>query len=144
MSDRSLVDRDALVAGAATGLVLIALLSAVRALVDNQVDDFDDRAWIALFAVAQLLIYIVAGAVAGARMPRAPLSNGGLASLLAVVVWIPLRIAVWLVRDETRGLFSGKDPVFEAGPVFIALVLAFALGVVGGALGARAAHARTA
>jgi hypothetical protein len=141
VTDRTVLDRSALFPGAATGLVLIALLSAVRALVDRQVDDFDDSAWIVVFAVGQLLIYVFAGAVAGARAPSAPLSNGGLSSLLAVVVWIPVRIAIWLVRDETRGLLSGHDPVFEAGPVFVALVLAFALGVAGGALGARAARA---
>jgi hypothetical protein len=142
VSRDAVIDRAALIAGAGTGLALIALVSALRALVDSGVDDFDDSAWIAVFAIAQLLVYVIAGAVAGARVPHAPLTNGGLASLIAVIVWIPVRVAIWLVRDEGRDLLSGDDPVFEAGPVLVALVLAFALGVVGGALGARSARAR--
>jgi hypothetical protein len=142
-SARAVIDRRALVAGAVTGLILIALISVLRAYADSRVDDFDESGWIAVFAVAQLLAYVIAGAVAGARAPAAPFSNGGLAPLVAVIVWIPIRVAIWLVRDETRGLFSGDDAVFEAGAVLVALVLAFALGVVGGALGARTARART-
>jgi len=135
---KSVIDRRAVVIGAVTGLVLIAVISALRAFTDSRVDDFDDSVWIAVFAVAQLVAYVFAGSVAGAQAPSAPLSNGGLAALAAVIVWIPIRVAIWLVRDETRGLLSGDDPVFVAGPVLIALVLAFALGMVGGAFGARA------
>jgi hypothetical protein len=132
------IDRWAVVVGAVTGLVLIAVISALRAFADRRVDDFDDSVWIAVFAVAQLVAYVFAGAVAGAQAPTAPLTNGGLASLAAVVVWIPIRILIWLVRDESRDLLSGDDPVFVVGPVLIALVLAFTLGLVGGAFGARA------
>jgi hypothetical protein len=141
VSERRVLDRGALVAGAGVGLLLILALSGLRAVVDNAVDDFDDSGWVAVFAGAQLVAYVVAGAVAGRRAPDAPLTNGGLATVLAVLAWLPVRILIWLVRDESRGLWSGDDPVFEAGPVLVAFILAFALGLVGGALGARRARA---
>ena len=83
------------------------------------------------------------GWVAGRLVPDAFLTNGALAGVGAFVLWIPVRIVIWLVRDEHRGLFSGHSPALRPGQLFGHLVIAAALGMLGGFLGSRpAARAR--
>jgi hypothetical protein len=53
------------------------------------------------------------------------------------VVWLPLRLLIWLTRDDSQGLVSGNDPVFRPGQVFGFLVISTALGMLGGVLAAR-------
>ena len=50
-----------------------------------------------------------------------------------------MRIVIWLVRDENRGLFTGHSPALRPGQIFGHLVIAAALGMFGGWLGARSA-----
>ena len=56
----------------------------------------------------------------------------------AFVLWIPVRILIWVARDEDKALFSGHAPVLRPGQVFGHLVIASALGMLGGWLGGRA------
>jgi hypothetical protein len=78
-----------------------------------------------------------AGFVAGRRAPAGALTNGALAGTLTFVVWVPVRILIWVARDEHEALFTGTDPVFKPGQIFGHLVIASALGMLGGILAAR-------
>lgn len=130
--------------GALAGFLLIVPLTALRVLVDREVRDFDSSGWVPLFAVALFGAYVVAGVVAGRRTVDAPLSNGLLAAVGALVLWIPVRVAIWLVRSESQGLLTGSDPVFTAGQLLGQLVFAAVFGLIGGLLGARSVRARPA
>jgi hypothetical protein len=55
------------------------------------------------------------------------------------VLWIPVRIAIWLVRDQHKGLFTGHSPALRPGQLFGQVVIAAGFGMLGGYLGARAA-----
>jgi putative membrane protein (TIGR04086 family) len=125
--------------GALVGLALLVVVSVVEAILDNNLSDFDDTGWIYPLFVAVLLSYAVGGFVAGHAAPEAALTHGTLAGLGAFVLWIPVRILIWVARDEESGLFSGHAPVLRPGQVFGHLVIAAALGMLGGWLGGRAA-----
>ena len=53
----------------------------------------------------------------GGSCPTACLTNGALAGVGAFVLWIPVRIVIWVVRDENRGLFSGHSPALRPGQI---------------------------
>jgi hypothetical protein len=53
------------------------------------------------------------------------------------VLWVPVRVLIWLTRDDNQGLVSGRDPVFRPGQVFGFLVISTALGMLGGAVAMR-------
>ena len=126
--------------GALLGAGLILVISIVGALIDRAVDDFDDSAWPVTIFLAILVAYGVAGWGAGRVALGSPLTNGALAGLGAFAVWVPVRILIWAVRDDSRGLVSGDDAVFSVGGVFANLVFAATLGMVGALLGARRAR----
>lgn len=126
--------------GALLGAGLILVISIAGALVDRAVDDFDDSAWPVTIFLAILVAYGVAGWGAGRVALGSPLTNGALASLGAFAVWVPVRILIWAVRDDSPGLVSGDDAVFSLGGVFANLVFAAALGMVGALLAARRAR----
>src|SRR5918999_598971 len=96
---RRIVEPAAVVRGAAAGLALIVPTTIIGALLDRSIDDFDDSAWRAALFVVILAAYFLSGWVAG-RIAQTPLSNGALAGLGAFVLWIPVRVVIWLVRDE--------------------------------------------
>ncbi len=112
-----------------------------RALVDHEVEHFDSSGWVPLFAIALFAAYVVAGLVAGRRAAGSPLSNGLLAGVGALVLWIPLRLIIWTARGEAQGLFTGPDPVFTAGQLFGSILFAAVFGLVGGLIGARRTRA---
>lgn len=140
----STLDARAVWRGALAGLLVIVPLTALRAIVDQQVDHFDRSGWVPLFAIALFAAYVVAGVVAGRRAPDSPLSNGLFAGVGALVLWIPLRVLIWLVRGESQGLLTGSDPVFTAGQLFGSVLFAAVFGLIGGVLGARRARAERA
>ena len=131
-----LVERAAVVRGAAVGLALIIPITILGAILDRTIDDFEDTGWRVVLAILILVAYGVSGWVAG-RLAQAPWTNGALAALGAFVLWIPVRILIWVLRDEHRGLFTGAEPVLKLGQIFGQLVLATALGMLGGFLGGR-------
>ena len=68
--------------------------------------------------------------VAARAAPDAPLSNGIVAGVGAFVLWIPLRILIWVdPRHESQGLFSGTGPgVHRRRSILGQLVFAAAFG----------------
>lgn len=134
------IDPGAIWRGALTGLLVIVPLTALRAVLDHEAGDVDHGGWLVLFGLGLLVAYVVAGAVAGHHAPGAPLSNGILAGLGALVLWLPLRVLIWVARSESQGLFDGRDPVFTIGQLFGQLLFAAAFGLVGGLVGARRAR----
>ena len=108
----------------------------IDAILDRNLDDYDDSGWRYALFVAILAGYS-AGVVAGSVRHGADLTNGALAGTLTFVLWVPVRILIWVARDEHEALFTGTDPVFKPGQIFGHLVIASALGMVGGTLGAR-------
>jgi hypothetical protein len=135
------VEPGAILRGAVAGLLVIVPLSALRAVIDNETGNFDDSGWIVLFGLGLLVAYVVAGAVAAHRAPATPLTNGTLGGLGALVLWLPLRVLIWVTRSESQGLFSGSEPVFTVGQIFVQLLFAAAFGLIGGLIGARMARA---
>lgn len=135
----------AVAAGAGVGLAALVVVATTRAVLDRRVEDFDESGWTLPLFVLLVAGYVLAGWVAqrragGAGTPDAPLTHGALAGLGAFVAWIPVRILIWLVRDEHRGLVRGSDAALRPGQVFGALVIAAGFGLVGGYLAARSSR----
>jgi hypothetical protein len=137
--DGATVRWDAVLRGALFGLCILIAASVLQAILDNNMDNFKDSGWIYPLFVAILVGYGVAGWQAGRAAPAACLTNGTLAGLATFVLWIPVRIVIWLARDEHKGLFTGHSPAIPPGQLFGHLVIAAGLGMFGGFLGARAA-----
>jgi hypothetical protein len=135
----STVDWAAVVRGAVVGAVLIFVVSVAGAIIDRSVDDFDDSGWPVTIFLAVLAAYTVAGWWAGRSTASGPLTTGALAGIGAFAAWVPIRILIWAVRDDSKGLVSGDNAVFSLGGVFANLVFAAALGMVGALIGARRA-----
>lgn len=136
------VDPVAALRGALAGLAVIVPVTVAAAVVDRWVTDLEDSAWSVPFTLAILAAYLVAGLRAGLDAPTAPLTNGALAGVGAVALWIPVRVAIWAVRESDRGLVSGDDPALPAGELFGNVVLAAVVGMAGALLGARRARRR--
>lgn len=128
----SVVDPVAVLTGAFVGLAVLVPVSVLRVILDREISDLDHSAWIVVLSIALLVGYVAAGAVGGRRAPNAPLSNGALAALGAVVLWVPIRVVIWLIREDKRGLFNGSKPALSPGQLFGAAVLAVVLGAFGG------------
>jgi hypothetical protein len=131
------IDRHAVARGAAFGLLLFVPLSAIRVVIDQNVDHFDRSGWAPIFAIALFAVYVVAGFVSARGAPDAPYSNGIVGAIGAFILWIPIRILIWAVRDNGQGLFSGSEPVFTAAGLLGQLVFAAAFGAFGGWIAAR-------
>ncbi len=136
------LDWPAIARGAAVGLLVIVPVSIVRAALDRDVTDFNHSGWVFPLSVLILVAYLLAGWVAGRSVPQAPLTHGSLAGLGSVLLWIPIRIVIWVVREDGRGLVTGDRPALPLGGVFGALVIGVGFGMLGGILGARAARRR--
>jgi len=137
----------AVLAGAGVGLVVLIVVATTRAVLDRRVSDFDESGWTLPLFVILVAGYFAAGWVGQRRAavlgtPDAPFTHGTLAGIGAFVAWIPLRILIWLVRDERRGLVSGDDAALRPGQVFGGLVIAAGVGLLGGFLASRAGRAR--
>jgi hypothetical protein len=130
----------AVIRGAVVTLVLLAAVSVAQAIADHNVNDFQDSSWIYPFFVLLLVSYTIGGAVAGQGAPNAGLTNGALAGVFGFAAWIPVRIVIWAARDEHKGLFTGHSPVLRPGQVFGQILIAAALGMLGGWIGARRAQ----
>jgi hypothetical protein len=133
------VDFHAVARGAAFGLLLFVPLSAIRVVVDQDVADFDHSGWAPVFAIALFVVYVLAGLVAARAAPDAPLSNGIVAAVGAFLLWIPIRILIWAIRDNAQGLFSGPGPVFTPARILGQIVFAAAFGAFGGWIASRRA-----
>jgi len=137
--DSALIDWRAVGRGALAGLFFLVLASIAEAILDRNLDSFNDSGWIYPLFVVILFGYTLAGFGAGRLVPQAALTNGILAGIGAFALWIPVRIVIYLVRDEHRGLFTGHSPALRPGQILGHLVIAAALGMLGGWLGSRSA-----
>lgn len=134
---RATVRWPAVIRGALLGLALVIPITIVGAVLDRAMDDFEDSGWRVLLALLIALVFVPAGAYAARLARTAPLTNGALAGLGAFVVWLPLRLLIWVTRSGDQGLVSGHDPVFRPGQLFGFLVISTALGMLGGFLASR-------
>lgn len=143
VDDERLVDGRAVLRGALLGLFVLVAASVVEALLDRNLDRFRDSGWIYPLFVVILFGYGLGGWQAGRLVPSGGLSNGALAGMGAFVLWVPVRIVIWLIRGEDRGLFTGHSPALRPGQLFGHLLIGAALGMLGGYLGARSAPRAT-
>jgi drug/metabolite transporter (DMT)-like permease len=134
--DRGAVARGALAGGAILGVVAVAIL-----VTQDHVAHFTTSGWANLFKVFLLAAYFVAGWVAGKRAVDSPMTNGLLAGGGAMVLYIPLRIVIWLVRDEGKPLISGHDPALPLGSVVLGIMVGAVIGLFGAILAARSQRA---
>jgi hypothetical protein len=123
--------------GALVGLAVIVPVTILRVVLDRELSNFDDSGWVYPLFVLILAGFFMAGWVAGRARPTVPLTHGALAGAGSLVVWIPIRIAIWAIREDGRGLFSGPKAALAPGQVCGDLVIAAALGMLGAWLGAR-------
>jgi putative membrane protein (TIGR04086 family) len=133
----AIVDWAAIAQGAVVGLGVLVAASLVSAVLSHNLDNYDQSGWRYPLFVVVLVGYFVGGFVAGRRAPSGALTNGALAGVLAFALWVPVRILIWLARDENKALFTGSTPVFKPGQIFGHLVIASALGMLGGIIGSR-------
>jgi hypothetical protein len=134
-TDDRVVDGRAVLRGALAALAVIVPVTILRAVLDHEMARFDDSGWVYPLFLLILVGYAVGGAVAARVAPDAPLSNGALAGLGALVLWIPIRVVIWAVREDNRGLFSGHKAALAPGQLFGGLVIAAGLGMLGASLG---------
>jgi hypothetical protein len=133
----TVVEWPAVVRGALAGLALIVPVTILGAVLDRAIDDFQDSGWRVLLALLIVLAFVPAG-VCAARLARGgALTNGALAGLGGFVLWLPVRLLIWVTRDDNQGLVSGHNPAFRPGQVFGFLVISTALGMAGGYLASR-------
>lgn len=138
------IDWRAVLRGALVGLAVIVPVTVIRVVLDREIADFDDSGWVYPLFVLILVGYAAAGWVAGRARPDAPLAHGALAGLGVLVLWIPIRIVIWVVREDGRGLFAGERAALRPGQVFGAFVIAAALAMLGALIAARLTTRRAA
>jgi hypothetical protein len=137
------VDWRAILTGALVGLAVIVPTLVLRAVLDRAVTDFDGSGWIYPLFALLLIGYLGAGWVAGRRGPEdAPLTHGTLAGVAVLAIWLPVRVLIWAVHDEGRGLFGGHDAALPPGQIFGHLLIAAALGMLGAGAGGVVARRR--
>ncbi len=134
--------------GAGVGLAVLIGVATLRAVLDDNVEDFADSGWTIPLFVLLLVGYLLAGWVAQRHaaeqgMGDAPYTQGALAGIGAFACWIPLRVGIWLVRDEDRGLVSGSNGALRPGQLFGALVISAGVGLIGALVAARRTAARS-
>ena len=123
--------------GSLLGLAVIVPTTVLRVVLDRELADFDNSGWIYPLFVMILVGYGLAGWIAGGADSPAPLMHGTLAGIGVLVLWIPIRIAIWIVREDGRGLFTGRDAALRPGQLFGNLVIASALAMLGALLASR-------
>jgi len=138
------IDWRVVLRGALVGLAVIVPVTVLRVVLDREIADFDDSGWIYPLFVLILVGYAAAGWVAGRARPDAPLAHGALAGVGVLVLWIPIRIVIWAVREDGRGLVSGDRAALGPGQVFGALVISATVAMVAAALTARITSRRAA
>jgi len=144
-SARAGPDWGAIARGALAGLGVVVAVALISAILDHQITDFEDSGWQYPLFVLVLLAYVLAGwigqwSAAQRGTEGTPLTIGALSGLGVLVCWLPLRVLIWVVRDESRGLFTGDDPALRPGQVFGHIVIAVGFGMLGAYLASRLAR----
>jgi hypothetical protein len=139
------INWSAVARGAAIGAGVVIVAAALHAVFDHNIDDFDETGWVLPLFVLVLVGYGLAGWTAQRLAAQhaaagSPLTHGALAGIGVLVIWFPIRVLIWVARDEDRALFSGNDPALRPGQIFGHLVIATALGMLGAFFAARLAR----
>ena len=132
------IDWRVVLRGALVGLAVIVPVTVLRVVLDREISDFDDSGWVYPLFVLILIGYAASGWVAGRARPDSPLTHGALAGIGVLVLWIPIRIVIWAVREDGRGLVSGDNAITNnqtnaSGEKTTAYVGAGVLGTLGAA-----------
>ena len=137
-------DRLAVATGGAAGLLVLVLAAITWAVGGRTISGFDRSGWPLVLFLVVLAGYVVAGWVTQRRSfaTDSPLIHGAAAGAVAFAAWIPLRIVIWAVRDEHRGLITGHDPALRIGQVFAQVLFAVTFGMLGAVLARRSARRR--
>ena len=139
------VDWRAIARGALAGLGVVIAVALLSAILDHEITDFDDSGWQYPLFVLVLVAYGLAGWVGQWSCVRrgtvgTPLTVGALSGLGVLACWLPIRVLIWVARDESRGLFTGDDPALRPGQIFGHIVIAAGLGMLGAFLASRIAR----
>jgi hypothetical protein len=113
------------------GLAIIVPVTVLRVVLDRELADFDDSGWIYPLFLLILVGYFAAGWVAGRAKPDAPLTHGALGGIGVLVLWIPIRIVIWAVREDGRALVKGDHAALRPGQIFGQIVIAATLAMAG-------------
>jgi hypothetical protein len=119
------------------GLAVVAPVSVLNAVLDHEIADYDNSGWRYPLFVLILVGYAAAGWVAARAKPASPLSHAALAGMGTIVLWIPIRIVIWAVREDGRGLVTGDRAALPPGQLFGHVVIAAALAMFGALLAMR-------
>lgn len=136
------IDWRVVLRGAVLGLAVVVPVTILRVILDREMTNFDNSGWIYPLFVLLLMGYLAAGWLAGRTRPDMYLAHGSLAGIGVIVLWIPIRIIIWAVREDGRGLFSGTNAALRPGQVFGAFLIAAAFAMLGGLFGARSLRGR--
>jgi len=129
---RPRISPGAAASGAIVAFVAVVLVATARSVLAHAFPTFDDSACLAVLYLVVVGAYVAAGWVAVRRSPAvAPVVVGPVATVAAVVAWIPVRVLIWVARDEHRSLLGGHDPALPIGPVVVNLIVAAAAGALG-------------
>jgi hypothetical protein len=137
---RRALEGRAVARGAAVGLAVIVPVTIARAVVERHVTDLSSSAWIYPLSILVLVAYAAAGVAAARSAHQAPVLQGGVAAVLAVVAWLPVRVVVWAVREQGRGLVTGDRAALPPADVLGALALGLVVGMLGAVLAVRLAR----
>jgi hypothetical protein len=137
---RRALEGRAVARGAAVGLAVIVPVTIARAVVERHVPDLSTSAWIYPLSILVLVAYAAAGFEAARSAQQAPVLQGGVAALAAVAAWLPIRVVVWAVREQGRGLVSGDRAALPPADVLGALALGLVVGMLGAVLAVRLAR----
>ena len=129
--------------GSLLGLFVIVPVTILRVIVDRETGSSETSGWVYPLFVLLLAGYLAAGWIAGRARATTPLTHGSLAGAGTLLCWIPIRIVIWAVHDNGRGLFRGTHAALAPGQLFGNLVIAAGIGMLGGWLGARYRRTRT-
>jgi hypothetical protein len=122
----TVLDRDALLKGAATSIVVCLPLALVSQALTREHRD-DPSRWVFLLFLGVLLGFVAGGWVAARAAAGVPYSNGATAALAAYVVIQGIALVVRLI---------GGDPVHVVVMVFNGLI-AYGCGLTGALLATR-------
>lgn len=142
---RSDFDWVAVFTGAGAGLGVVIVAAVLHAILGHNVSNLDDSGWVLPLFVLVLFGYGLAGwiaqcAAASRASGGSPLTHGALAGIGVLVIWFPLRVLIWIARDEDRGLFTGNGAALRPGQIFGHIVIAAGLGMLGAYVAARMAR----
>jgi hypothetical protein len=131
------IDWRVVLRGALVGLAVIVPVTVLNAVLDREITDFEDSGWRLPLYLLILAAFGIAGWIAGSARPDSFLTHGALAGIGAFVLWIPIRVVIWAVREDGRGLFTGDDAALRPGQLFGALLISAAIAMLTATIAAR-------